>query len=459
MPSELEFLSEHRLVDFNKNEDNLECDHMFSQDGCQWLYQKRDIFEDAMYPEPRLEQTMFNQSQQEVLTQSYKHVPSDFNLDNLLTAFIDDESKSLPNLEDADITSRKMTDQTDSDAEQQSKNCSENNSEEEQEAPKKDRKKPPKQTFIESCSKSVIKELSDMCINELTKLKFGQNANYRLCDQLEEYLRVIYQENKFLDPDLIHCKPMRLILKQIYSVVLGTQRKERPNIVFLDPRRHDQYIKKAFSKMKTKLYKDFKKETTKIDAHVRMKNDLNIEQQAFDQIFGPKSSNGLAKQAIEFILGFYRKEGETDNRLFNSLFSTQNTEELLKSMEESTRDDIKTKFINKIEKLLHEGKFSPSTLNKTISASREFKTPFSSQENLMALDLLVKKFLKYCKKNRSSGHLKEMIANQTRRLEELSRSLEDRLFKNKWTLKYAAKKEFKKSEIPSFLIRDLLSDK
>lgn len=392
------------------------------------------------------------------LAQSNQRIGPEFDfLDPQTSPIRDDDATSLDKPENS-ITSKIVEGYPQFDDEQEYIDSSQKDSEDKQKAPKNDRKKPQKMTYIQSCSQHEFKQLSDLCIAYNTNLQKLPHAFQRFLNDLKNLIGKIYQDTTYVNPDHIPDKLLRLFIRQIYSVILGTQRISRPNYVFLDPRRPDQYTKKAFSKLKTKLYKDFKSQTTKVDAHVRMRNDYDIDEERFNLIFGPKSSNGLSKEAIEFILGFHRREGETDNKLFNTLFSVKNIDDLLTLMQESTTEDIQTNFVNKISILIETPNFSLDHLDKTINTGREFKTPFSFQENMLAVHLLIKKFLKPLKKKQPPPHLSQMIADQTKILVALLKELDYRLRQKGWVLNDVTKAEFKKSEIPSFLIKETKTD-
>jgi hypothetical protein len=318
----------------------------------------------------------------------------------------------------------------------------------------KDRKKPAKKTFISRllCDEPKFRAIQAEISAALTNYQKHKDLG-TLYEKLAFITESIYVENKHIDPERIKCPVLRTIARQIDSVVLGIERADFPDLIFLDPRRHDQYIKKAFSKLKSTLYKPLKDHSTKICAHKKIQNDFFLEGEAFNRIFGHESCNGLSKKAIEFILGFHLEEDQTDNKLFQCLFSISNFERLIDLMNNSTVADVATNFLERIKKEVESEKtLCLLNLDKIITTGREFKTPFSSQENLLALSLLVTKFLKYCKKNEHKTHLNKMFDSQTKKLEELSKDLEKKLRDKKWLL--SKQKKFRKSEIPAFLEKD-----
>lgn len=368
----------------------------------------------------------------------------EFQLENAAHSFVEKSEETIQSY---------LVSEPDSELDQETEQSSKVSSKKTPKDSTQDRKKPANQTYIstllgnERKFKAIQAEISSV----LTTYQKFKDLDI-LYNNLKLITKSIYVENKHIAPERFRCPVSRMIARQIDSVVLGIERPDFPDLIFLDPRRHDQYIKKAFSKLKSIVYKQFKDQSTKIDAHKKIRNDFFIEDEAFNRIFGKESCNGLSKKAIEFILGFHFEKGQTDNKLFQHLFSISNFDKLTETMNKSTIDDVETNFLARIKKELESSEtLSLKKLDKIITTGREFKTPFSFQENLLALSCLVDKFLRYSKKNHKPD-LKDMFDNQTKKLEELSKHLEKQLREKKWLL--SKQKKFRKSEIPAFLEKD-----
>jgi hypothetical protein len=267
----------------------------------------------------------------------------------------------------------------------------------------------------------------------------------------EYWLREIYEKNRLFDLDDIKEEAVRGSLQLILPLIFDSCNPEDPTcpdqrtgankaklLIFM---RKDQYVKKAWSKLKTMIYSKHKRpKTLKTAAHEKLRQELVFEAEAdkvFENLFGSGTCDGLKVESIEYII--------SNENIFKMIFNKEFFRKLREELNKQTLHDIKVNFLNKLDGYLTGAEGGREEAMAHFRADRSVKTPFTFLENNTSLVILVDQFIKQLKKMDGAG--KEPLTNTLTSLrEELTKYADLR----KWTLSGC---KFKKSEIVSFVSR------
>lgn len=277
----------------------------------------------------------------------------------------------------------------------------------------------------------------------------------KLLGRLRDCIHSIFLDHNFVHPQKE--QPfIAVILHQLYSTILPNynhrnptatdQRAAQHNLVLMEMKRSDQYVKKFWSKLKVIIYSKFKTESNKrADAFSQITEKFGFKTEdtiTFENLFGKDVKHGLKKTTIEFIL--------TRPKLFKDIFNNKTFETACNQMATGTSQDCETNILNKIESLCDNSgadqqKSLLDYLDDQISVERKFKKPFSCMENNLAALQFLDKFIKRIEK------LKNLKADArtefNNKLSQLKKDLETTAKNNKWVPPF----KHKKAEIISFL--------
>ena len=270
-------------------------------------------------------------------------------------------------------------------------------------------------------------------------------------DSAEYFLRLIYEQNQLFDLEDIADQTVRdsmlMILPLLFhnfdpadplkpDQIQGCNRKVKL-MVFM---RKDQYVKKAWSKLKTVLYSKFKNpKTLKTNAQEQLKEELAFNhKQAFENLFGSSTCDGLKVESIEYIL--------SNDSTFSKIFETTFFKKLREELNLQTLHDIEINFLKKLDPFLSGEQGGWEKSKEKLRKDRAVKTPFTYLENNTALVVLVDQFIKQLKKTTVVSEAKKVSLST--RLTSLRKYLVEFAETRKWTLPGC---KFKKSEIVSFL--------
>ena len=265
----------------------------------------------------------------------------------------------------------------------------------------------------------------------------------------EYWLREIYEKNRLFDLDEIAEEAVRGSLQLILPLIFESCNPEDPTcpdqrtgankaklLIFM---RKDQYVKKAWSKLKTMIYSKHKRpKTLKTAAHEKLRQELAFEaDKVFENLFGSGTCDGLKVESIEYII--------RNENIFKMIFNKEFFRKLREELNKQTLHDIKVNFLNKLDGYLTGAEGGREEAMAHFRADRSVKTPFTFLENNTSLVILVDQFIKQLKKMDGAG--KEPLTNTLTSLrDELTKYADTR----KWTLSGC---KFKKSEIVSFVSR------
>ena len=269
----------------------------------------------------------------------------------------------------------------------------------------------------------------------------------------EYWLREIYEKNRLFDLDEIAEEAVRGSLQLILPLIFDSCNPEDPTcpdqrtgankaklLIFM---RKDQYVKKAWSKLKTMIYSKHKRpKTLKTAAHEKLRQELVFEAEAdkvFENLFGSGTCDGLKVESIEYII--------SNENIFKMIFNKDFFRKLREELNKQTLHDIKVNFLNKLDGYLTGAEGGREEAMAHFRADRSVKTPFTFLENNTSLVVLVDQFIKQLKKMEMDGAGKEPLTNTLTSLrDDLTKYADTR----KWTLPGC---KFKKSEIVSFVSR------
>ena len=270
---------------------------------------------------------------------------------------------------------------------------------------------------------------------------------------LKYYFRLVYEENELIDLECIPYKKVREAIIIVLPAILKHYDPRDPLkpdripgcnriiklLVFM---RKDQYVKKAWSKIKTLIYYRYKRpKMLKTNAHELLKRELEFDQDhdaAFENLFGSGTCDGLKVESIEYIL--------CNQSLFNCIFNEDFFIDLREELNNQTLKDIETNLLKKLDRFLSGEKGGWEESAGYFSKKRSVKTPFTFLENNTSLIILVDRFIKQLNKTTAITEANKL--SHMRKLTSLRRSLCQYAEINNWTLPGC---KFKKSEIISFL--------
>ena len=269
----------------------------------------------------------------------------------------------------------------------------------------------------------------------------------------KKHLEMIYQHTRLPDLQEIADEKTRNCIQMILPILFQNYDPQNPTkqdkiagcdrkiklMIFM---RKDQYVKKAWSKLKSSLYNKYKKpKTLKTTAHDMLKEELALNhEQVFENLFGSGTCDGLKVESIEHILA--------NKSMFNKIFDHQFFRELRAELDSQTLKDIEVNFLKKLESYLdiNGGEKEKSETTSRFRSDRSVKTPFTFLENNTSLIILVDQFIKQLKKTSAIPESEKV--SQKNKLESLRKELTDYARTKGWVLEGC---KFKKSEIVSFL--------
>lgn len=274
-------------------------------------------------------------------------------------------------------------------------------------------------------SKDFVKQSLEKIYKYISLPDLDEIADEKTRNCIEMILPIIFQNHDPEDPT----RP---------DAIAGCNRKVKL-MIFM---RKDQYVKKAWSKVKTSLYNKHKKpKTLKTAAHEKLKQELAFEDmQVFENLFGSGTCDGLKVESIEYILA--------NQSAFKKIFDHQFFRELRDELDAQTMHDIETNYLKKLEPYLAEGAGEKQRAEVAghFRSDRSVKTPFTCLENNTSLIILVDQFIKQLKKTTilAEGAKVSLMSTLTSLRNELTQYARTK----NWMLEGA---KFKKSEIASFL--------
>lgn len=281
----------------------------------------------------------------------------------------------------------------------------------------------------------------------------------------------VFEKMEKVDPSDITCPRERACFEAILGLILQEYDPADPTLPdprttlhkakLLHPKRRDQYIKKGLSKLKMLIYSRHKRpKTKKEDAHNTLRLELSFDDpQAFENIFGETTCDGIKGSSIEYIL----RNHTTFERIFNKEFFRN----LRQALNEQTHRDIQVNFMDKIKGYLA-GEQEIAEIKASFDPNkRSVKTPFTYLENNTAMIIIVDQFLKQLrelKKKLMAGGEEDQdmeegpirlapmnshtIESRIKTLNQLREELDNYAQVRRWTLPGC---KFKKSEIVSFV--------
>ncbi len=271
-------------------------------------------------------------------------------------------------------------------------------------------------------------------------------------DNLESarfWLRQIYEQNRLFDLNEIAEEPVRVSIGLILPIIFeyydpqnptGPDVRTKPHkaklLIFM---RKDQYVKKAWSKLKTTIYARYKgPKTLKSVAQQQIRAELACEsEQVFENLFGSGTCDGLKSESIEFILN--------NDQTFRTIFTNEFFRLVREALNRQTHHDIEINFVNKLDKYLTGSEEGRASATAHFRTRRSVKTPFTFLENNTALAVLVDQFIKKLKNMQMPRSEKE---SRMRALNAIRSEIREFAEKMNWTLPGCA---FKRSEIVSFI--------
>jgi hypothetical protein len=272
---------------------------------------------------------------------------------------------------------------------------------------------------------------------------FRESTNY--------YLRQIYEHNRLVDLEEIPEEKVRDSIQMILPVIFDSfnpQDPTRPDdiegctrkIKLLAFMRKDQYVKKAWSKLKTSLYSTYKKpKTLKTTAHDQLKKELSLDHDdVFENLFGSNTCDGLKVESINYILA--------NECIFNKIFDHCFFRKLRGELNDQTIHDIEINFLKKFDPYFQGEQDGAQKAASHFRNDRSVKTPFTFLENNTSLIILLDQFIKQLKKIDSISEANKQLMKN--RLTSIREELIAYAQAKNWVLTGC---KFKKSEIVSFL--------
>lgn len=313
-------------------------------------------------------------------------------------------------------------------------------------------KEPKKISYLNRCSNNPSHTHSrKLMLQVKEQWESIRNNHVNFIGKVREMIRGIFLDHKFVHPQDVENPAARLILHQLYSTIIPNYDPENPtateprassqNVLLMDSKRSDQYVKKFWSKLKVIIYGKFKNENNKrAEALEELKEKFGFKREDTDtflNLFGGNVKHGLKKSTIEFIL--------SHPKLFKLIFTKNNFEKVLGEMDQGSEKDTETNILDKLEVFAEKVAPDFNMLETDISDERKFKKPFTRMENNLSAIQFLDKFLKRIKKLHNISA--EKRADIEKSLFDLKKYLEKRAKDSKWTPPF----KFKKSEIISFL--------
>jgi hypothetical protein len=310
-------------------------------------------------------------------------------------------------------------------------------------------KEPKKTSFIRKCleSRTHFSELLHQVNNHWSV----DDAKYKkLGKTIRDLISGIYTQHIFAKPQDQRDPVIQLVLHQLYSIIIPNydpnnptttdERGKKFNLILMEIKRSDQYVKKFWSKLKLIIYSSFKSESIKrAEAlnQISEKFGLGVDSSTFENLFGSNVKHGLKKTTIEFILNH--------PKLFKEIFSQKNFTKAIVELQDGLELDCETNIINKVEIFLQKPSPNFEFLLDQISDERKFKKPFTYLEINIAAQQFLDKFIKRIKTVQGISSERKPLLEKT--LNDLKTSLLSTAKTNNWLVPF----KHKKSEIISFL--------
>lgn len=283
-------------------------------------------------------------------------------------------------------------------------------------------------------------------------------------DRLYQILRKFFLEMKLTDASSIECPSTRAVYLEFLDHVLrdGSQNlfddsasagKPRPKLIQLRPKRSDQYIKKAHSKLKTIVFAERKKvKTPKSKTLQKIRKDFDFgkgkrleskapqdlaDEDCFENLFGSRVQKGLRDPTIDHILLHKPK-------LFSELFNLRMIKKrLIEALRMQTEHDIKANLILRVQvELSHR-------MRVFSNDARHFKKPFTQFENILSVYFFIGCFVRRCRELSTSQR-----KNMKKQADKL-RALQARLLKSASDLaSWEVKPPFNNQAVESFVRLD-----
>ena len=266
----------------------------------------------------------------------------------------------------------------------------------------------------------------------------------------ELWLREIYEDNRLVDPVVIPSEAVKRSIELILPLIYENHKANEPirpdvsigasDVKLLIFMRRDQYVKKAWSKVKIMVCK--RQERPKILEPVagdQLGQGQPEIKDIFDNVFGKGPCDCLKMKTIEYIIRNYT--------LFRMIFNLEFFYNLREELNKETLQDIKDLLLKKLYRYLAGLKGGWEEAEAHFRADLLVKTPFTFLQNNASLIFLVNQFFKQLHKMEMNG------ADKARKKKTLT-SLRKKLIKyantRNWTL---ISRNFWKSEIFSQLRR------
>jgi hypothetical protein len=299
--------------------------------------------------------------------------------------------------------------------------------------------------------------------------KFNATA---VLEELHTIFKKFFIEVKLEDPSNIHNPETRWILQGFLENILkngfpgelvkpNSQGKMGPKRMLLKPKRSDQYIKKAHSKLKTIVFterKTGKEKKCKTLQKIRRDFEFGLgkskkqaldsmtqsDEKCFQNLFGGQVYQGLRDPTIDHIL--LHKPN-----LLKELFKVSLMKQLLRELGDQTQHDIQANLMTRLRVELQSGALQrPIEWSSIFSKdAKHFKKPFTQMENIFAVYFFIESFVRRCQVLEISQ--RKNLKMKMKRLKDL----QSRLLKSaSQLLNWEIKPPFNKQEVDSFVMYD-----
>lgn len=297
--------------------------------------------------------------------------------------------------------------------------------------------------------------------------KFNATA---VLEELHTIFKRFFVEVKLEDPSNIHNPETKRIFQGFLDNILkngypgelaktNSQGKMGPKRMQLKPKRSDQYIKKAHSKLKTIVFNERKTgKEKKCKTLQKIKRDFEFvqgknkkqaldsmmesDEKCFQNLFGDQVRQGLRDPTIDHIL-LHKPD------LLKDLFNVPMIMRLLLELDEQTEHDIEANLMVRLRVELQFGALQrPIEWSSVFSKdTKHFKKPFTQVENIFAVYFFVESFVRRCQILETSQ--RKNLKMQMKRLKNLQSRL---LKKASQLVNWEIKPPFNKQEVDSFVL-------
>jgi hypothetical protein len=311
--------------------------------------------------------------------------------------------------------------------------------------------------------------------NNLSRQVAGGPDAHDVChmlnyDRLYQILRQFFLEMRLTDASSIKCPSTRAVFQGFLDHVLQHGSQDRfdysasagnrgPKLRQLKPKRRDQYIKKAHSKLKTIVFAERKKvKTPKSKTLQKIRKDFDFgkgkrleskapqcitDEDCFENLFGSRVQKGLLDPTIDHILLHKPK-------LFRELFNQRMMKKrLIEALRMQTEHDIKANLIVRVQVELGSGADAKLSDCKRVfsNEAKHFKKPFTQFENILSVYFFIGCFVRRCRVLSTSQRIN--MKNKSDKL----RALQARLLKSASDLvSWEVKPPFNNQAVESFVM-------